>query len=220
MSRIAINPAAILHPHPVLLVGTYGADQKPNLMNAAWGGICCSDPPCMAVSLREATLTYHNILHTGAFTIGIPSRKQVEIADYVGMVSGRDHDKFADTGLTPVKSEKVDAPIAAELPYSLECRLVQHHNLGLHTIFIGEIVGIQADSDVLNAMRLPDIEKTQAILWGGLGNNHYYAVGEKLAESFSVGSRIKSRHRSLDFHRECSGGKSPNSLAEGNSETA
>ncbi|MBN1609036.1 MAG: flavin reductase [Polyangiaceae bacterium] len=70
-------------------MGSYSAEGKPNLMNAAWGGICCSEPPCVAVSLREATLTCHNILHTHAFSVGIPSRAHVEIADYVGIVSGR-----------------------------------------------------------------------------------------------------------------------------------
>jgi flavin reductase (DIM6/NTAB) family NADH-FMN oxidoreductase RutF len=191
MEKIALEPSTILHPHPVLLVGTYGEEGKPNLMNAAWGGICCSDPPCVAVSLREATLTYHNILHSKAFSVGIPSRKHVEIADYVGIVSGRDHDKFRETGLTPLKSEKVNAPLAAELPYSLECRLFQHHKLGLHTIFIGEIVGIQADKDVLGSKGLPDIEKTQAILYGGFGSSHYFAVGEKLGKAFSVGKNLK-----------------------------
>jgi flavin reductase (DIM6/NTAB) family NADH-FMN oxidoreductase RutF len=191
MAKVALEPAPILHPHPVLLVGTYGADGKPNLMNAAWGGICCSEPPCVAVSLREATLTYHNIVHARAFTVGIPSRAQVGIADYVGIVSGRDHDKFRDTGLTPTKSEKVNAPVAAELPFSLECKLREHHQLGLHTIFIGEIVGIQADQEVLGPKGIPDIEKTQAILWGGFGSNHYFAVGEKLGRAFSVGRGLK-----------------------------
>jgi len=191
MKRIALKPATVLHPHPVLLVGTYGPDGKPNLMTAAWGGICCGEPPCVAVSLREATLTYHNILHAQAFTIGIPSRNFVEAADYIGMVSGRDHDKFRDTGLTPIRSDKVNAPLAAELPYSLECRLFQHHKLGLHTIFIGEILGIQADESVLGPGGFPDIEKTQAILWGGFGTNSYYAVGEKLAKAFSAGKKFK-----------------------------
>ncbi len=193
MKKIELEPAAILHPHPVLLVGTFGQDGKPNLMNAAWGGICCSSPPCIAVSLREARLTYRNILHAGAFTVGIPSRKHAEAADYVGIVSGRDHDKFRDTGLTPRKSGKVNAPLAAELPFSLECRLLQHHKLGSHTIFIGEIVGIQADEDVLGSNGLPDIEKTQAILYGGSGSGHYFAVGEKLAEAFSAGKKLQ-RH--------------------------
>jgi flavin reductase (DIM6/NTAB) family NADH-FMN oxidoreductase RutF len=175
----------------VLLVGTYGEDGKPNLMNAAWGGICCSDPPCLAVSLREATLTYHNILHSKAFTVGIPSRKHVEVADYVGLVSGREHDKFRETGLTPLKSERVNAPLAGELPFSLECRLFQHHKLGLHTIFIGEILGILADEDVLGAQGLPDIEKTQAILYGGFGSSYYFAVGERVGKAFSAGKDFK-----------------------------
>ena len=191
MARVDIKPTTVLHPHPVLLIGTYDQDGKPNVMTASWGGICCSDPPCVAVSVREATLTYHNLLSSQAFSVGIPSRKHVELADYVGMVSGRKHDKFQHTGATPIRSEKVNAPIVAELPFTLECKLVQHHKLGLHTIFIGEIVGIQADSDVLGPGGLPDIEKTQAILWGGMGNNHYFAIGEKLAGAFSVGTSLK-----------------------------
>lgn len=190
MKKIALEANTVLHPHPVLLVGTYGADGMPDLMTAAWGGICCSDPPCVSVSLREATLTYHNILKRRAFTVGIPSRRHVEAADYVGLVSGRDHDKFRETGLAPLRSERVDAPLARELPFSLECRLFQHHKLGLHTIFIGEIVGILADEDVLGANGLPDIEKTQAILYGGFGSNHYYAIGEKLGKAFSVGKNL------------------------------
>ncbi|MBF0362075.1 MAG: flavin reductase family protein [Oligoflexia bacterium] len=199
MKKVSIDPTTILHPHPVLIIGTYGsdgtaaatADSRPNIMNAAWGGICCSNPPCVAISLREATLTYHNILHNKAFTVNIPSKKYVEIADYVGIVSGRDRDKFKDTGLTPIKSEKVNAPLVAEFPFSLECKLFQHHNLGLHTIFIGEIVGIKADESVLGPKGLPDIEKTEAILWGGMGSNHYYAIGEKLVKAFSAGKNIK-----------------------------
>ncbi len=193
MAKVHIDPITLLHPHPVLLVGTYGEDGKPNLMNVAWGGICCSKPPCVSVSIREATLTYHNILHSKAFTVGIPSRKHVEIADYVGMASGKDHDKFKETGLTVLKSEKVNAPLAAEFPYSLECRLFQHHKLGLHTIFIGEIMGILSDEGVLGESGMPDIEKVQAILYGGFGSGYYYAVGEKLGKAFSVGKDLKPK---------------------------
>ena len=78
--------------------------------------------------------------------------------------------------------------MSAEFPFTLECRLIRHDKLGLHTIFIGEIVGIQAREDVLGPAGIPDIEKTQAIVWGGLGSNHYFAIGEKLAPAFSAGS--------------------------------
>ena len=121
----SVGAKTLLFPTPVLMVGTYDLDGKANLMNAAWGGICCSQPPCIAVSLRKATHSYAAIVERKAFTIGIVSEHMIKEADYIGIASGRDVDKFAATGLTPVKSELVDAPYAAEFPFVLECRLLQ-----------------------------------------------------------------------------------------------
>jgi flavin reductase (DIM6/NTAB) family NADH-FMN oxidoreductase RutF len=186
-----LPPQTILLPSPVLIIGTYGPDGRPNIMNAAWGGIACSKPPCISVSLREATLTYHNIRHSKAFTVNIPSEKYAREADYAGIVSGRDCDKFADAHLTPVKSERVNAPIVQEFPYALECKLVKEVNLGLHTMFVGEIVGLAADSEALGETGMPDIEKVRPMLWGSVGSMGYYGVGEKLGNAFSIGNEIK-----------------------------
>jgi len=109
--KLSLPAQPILMPCPVLIIGTYGPDGKPNMMNAAWGGVASSQPPCVSVCLREATLTYHNIKEAGAFTVNIPSEKYFREADFVGMVSGRDHDKFRETGLTPEKSKLVNAPV-------------------------------------------------------------------------------------------------------------
>jgi flavin reductase (DIM6/NTAB) family NADH-FMN oxidoreductase RutF len=163
------------------------------MMNAAWGGIVSSNPPCISVSIREATLSFHNIQQSEAFTINIPSEKHLKEADFVGMVSGREFDKFKATGLTPEKSKLVNAPIVSEFPYSLECKLVKQVNLGSHTMFIGEIVGMIADSDVLNAKQLPDIEKVRPMLWGSFGSTAYYTIGSKLGDSFSVGNVLKQK---------------------------
>jgi flavin reductase (DIM6/NTAB) family NADH-FMN oxidoreductase RutF len=189
--KISLPPQTILLPSPVLIIGTYGPDGKPNMMNAAWGGIACSDPPCVSVSLREATLTYHNIKSSKAFTINIPSEKYFREADFVGLVSGKTHDKFKETGLTAGKSERVNAPIVAEFPYALECNLVQHVDLGLHTMFIGEIVGLVADSEILTPQKLPDIEKVRPLLFGSFGNMAYYGIGNRIAAAFSVGNELK-----------------------------
>lgn len=188
--KVSIQPRPILLPSPVLIVGTYNSDGKPNMMNAAWGGIVSSNPPHISVSLREATLSYHNIKQTEAFTVNIPSEKFIVEADFVGIVSGRDHDKFIETNLTPEKSKLVNAPIVKEFPYSLECKLVKHVQLGSHTMFVGEIVGIQADSEILTPNNLPDIEKVRPMLWGSFGNNAYYNVGAKLGNAFSVGNEL------------------------------
>lgn len=181
----------ILLPSPVLIIGTYNSDGKPNIMNAAWGGIASSKPPCISVSLREATLSYHNIKQTGAFTVNIPSEKYFKEADFVGMVSGRECDKFKEAHLTPEKSKLVNAPIVKEFSYALECNLIRQVDLGSHTMFIGEIVGIVADSDVLSPNQLPDIEKVRPMLFGSFGSMAYYGVGDKLGNAFSVGKELQ-----------------------------
>ncbi len=183
----------ILLPSPVLIIGTYGPDGQPNMMNAAWGGIASSKPPCISVSIREATLSYHNIRQTEAFTVNIPSETYLKEIDYVGIVSGRDHDKFKDTGLTPEKSQQVNAPIVKEFPYTLECKLIKQIDLGMHTMFIGEIVGIVADSQCLGPKQLPDIEKVRPLLFGSFGSRAYYTIGTRLGEAFSIGNELKPR---------------------------
>ena len=188
--KLSLPPQTILLPSPVLVIGTYGSDDKPNIMTAAWGGIACSKPPCISVSLREATLSYHNIKHTKAFTVNIPSEKYLKEADYVGMISGRESDKFKETGLTQEKSKLVNAPIVKEFPYALECNLINQVELGSHTMFIGEILGIVADSKALNPNKLPDIEKVRPMLFGSFGSMAYYNVGNKLGEAFSIGKEL------------------------------
>jgi flavin reductase (DIM6/NTAB) family NADH-FMN oxidoreductase RutF len=189
--KLSLPAQTVLLPAPVLIIGTYGSDGKPNIMNAAWGGIASSKPPCVSVCLREATLTHHNIRQTEAFTVNFPSEKYFREADYAGIVSGRDHDKFRDTGLTPEKSKLVNAPIVKEFPYALECRLIKQVDCGLHMMFIGEIVGMVADSEVLNSNQLPDIEKVRPMMWGSFGSMAYYAVGKKLGDAFSAGKEIQ-----------------------------
>jgi hypothetical protein len=106
----------LIFPTPVWVVGTYDPAGKPNVMTAAWGGICCSSPPCVAVSLRKATYTYGNIVERKAFTISVPSEGYAREVDYIGMVSGKNVDKFITSGLTPVRGSLVDAPHIGEFP--------------------------------------------------------------------------------------------------------
>ena len=95
----SLGAKTLMYPAPVLVVGTFDGGGRPNVMTASWGGLCCSQPPCAAVSLRKATYTYGNVLERRAYTINIPSEKHVEEVDYFGLVTGRDTDKFAATKL-------------------------------------------------------------------------------------------------------------------------
>jgi len=166
-------------------VGTYDVEGNPNVMTAAWGGICCSVPPCVTVSLREATHTYHNILDSEAFTVNIPSQEHVKEADYFGMASGKDTDKFQTTGLTPVKSEVVNAPYVGEFPFVVECKLVQTVELGLHTQFIGEIIDIKVEEEILNSTE-SIINEIKPLIYSP-DNQSYYGIGDFLGKAFSVG---------------------------------
>ncbi len=102
----SLGAKTIVHPAPVWVIGTYDSDGKPNVSDVAWGGICCSRPPCIAISLRKATYSYGNIAERRAFTVNIPSEKYVTEADYFGTISGRDADKFSwgKMGLLMLKS--------------------------------------------------------------------------------------------------------------------
>jgi flavin reductase (DIM6/NTAB) family NADH-FMN oxidoreductase RutF len=183
----SIGAQTIVYPTPVFVVGTYDLEEKPNVMTAAWGGICCSVPPCVSISLREATHTYGNILERKAFTISIPSEKYVKEADYFGIASGKDVDKFSATRLTPVKSEVVDAPYVNEFPFVLECELLRSIEIGLHTQFIGEIKDIKVEEDLI--IDDPLIEKIKPLIYSP-DNMSYYAVGKYVAKAFSIGKEI------------------------------
>jgi flavin reductase (DIM6/NTAB) family NADH-FMN oxidoreductase RutF len=177
-------------PTPVWLVGTYDAAGRANVMTAAWGGICCSRPPCVAVSLRKATYSHANIVARQAFTISVPSEDQIVVADYFGIASGRDGDKIAQAGYTAVRSDLVDAPYIQECSLILECRLFHTNELGLHTQFVGEIVDVKADENALTTGGAPDIEKVRPALFGP-GASTYHGIGRYLGQAFSIGKGLK-----------------------------
>lgn len=185
----SLGAQTLVYPTPTWIVGTYDKNSRPNGMTAAWGGICCSDPPCIAVSLRKATYTYGNLVERKAFTISVPSESQVREADYFGTTTGRDIDKFAALKFTPVKSDLVDAPYVKEFPLVLECKLVHTIELGLHTQFVGQILDVKADEAMLGTDGLPDMEKIRPILFSP-GNRLYYGVGSSLGYAFTMAKEI------------------------------
>lgn len=184
----SLGAKTLAYPSPVWVVGSYDSAGKPNMMTVAWGGICCSQPPCVTVSLRKATYSYGNIMERKAYTVSIPSVRHLREADYVGIYSGRNEDKFTETGLTAVRSALVDAPYVQEFPVVLECRLLQAVDLGLHTLFIGEIVDVKADEDVLGENGMPDIAHLAPFTFDS-AQRAYYQVGELVGKAFEAGRK-------------------------------
>lgn len=189
-SKRSLGPLPLLYPEPALLVCTYDVNGKANAMVAAWGGICCSEPLCLTVSVRPERWTFESLLARKAFTVCIPSEALLVKADFLGIASGRRYDKLALSSLTPVASEKVDAPLIAECPVALECRLLQSVPLGAHTMMVGEILDVLADEDCLEpGGRYPDIHKVKPLVFDS-GSRAYYSVGQEVGKAFSAGKAL------------------------------
>ena len=188
-SKSSLGPQTLTYPQPAFLVAGYDADEKPNAMVAAWGGICSSDPVSLTVSIRPGRYSFESISARKAFTVNIPTEGMAAAADFAGIVSGRKYDKFAALGWTAVKAEKVDAPYIAECPVVLECKLSQTVELGAHVMFIGEIMDVKADENCLDPSgRFPDIARFKPLLFDS-GSKNYYGIGNIVGKAFSDGKR-------------------------------
>ncbi|OGV47965.1 MAG: flavoredoxin [Lentisphaerae bacterium GWF2_44_16] len=177
-------------PAPVWVIGSYDKNGRPNVMTAAWAGICCSNPPAVTVSLRKATYTYGNIMAKKAFTVNIPSVDYIKQTDYYGIASGKNTDKFQVTALTPVKSEFVDAPYVKQFPIVLECKLIHSYDIGLHTMFVGQIMDVKADEFILNKDGKIDMGKLNTFIFSP-SNKKYYKTGEAIGSAFSIGKNYE-----------------------------
>jgi len=190
--KVSLGAKTLAQPAPLWIVGSYDAAGRPNAMAVAWGGICCSKPPCIAISLREERHSFASIAGRKSFTVSIPSVHYAAHADYFGIVSGRGMDKFAATGLTPVPSDLVDAPYVGEFPLVLECRLVRTVPLGMHVQFVGEIVDVKADADVLDETGYPDSDKVQPLIFTPVARV-YHALGRRVGRAFEMGRKFEER---------------------------
>ena len=187
---ISLGPQAFISPAPVMLVGTYDAEGRPNIMTATWGGVCCSQPPSLSVSLRRSTWTCRALQQRNAFTVSIPDRSMVGQADFAGLVSGCQENKFQTLGLTPRPGEHVDAPFVAECPVVLELLLRHTLELGSHIQFVGEIMDVKVRKDCLTPEGLPDASRIDALSFAPL-TKEYYGTGDFVARAFAVGKTVK-----------------------------
>lgn len=177
----------MVYPMPVFILGTYGENDVPDAMNAAWGGI--SEATEISVCISENHKTTENILARGAFTVSIPDADNTVAADYVGIVSGNDvPDKIARASWHAVKSEFVDAPLFEELPMALECKLKSYDPESCR--LVGEIVNVCADERILGDDGMIDLSKFRPITYDPV-HHTYRVLGEVVGQAFSDGNKLK-----------------------------
>ena len=184
--RKDFKPNPWFYPLPVLIIGTYDENGKPDAMNAAWGGLYDTD--LVQLCLSEGHKTTKNIKLKKAFTVSFADAENVAACDYVGIVSGNNTpDKMEKSGLTAEKSSAVEAPLFTQLPLTLECEYVRSTEEGN---IIGKIVKISADERILGADGTIDMAKFHPIAYEPV-HNGYHVLGERVGAAFSDGMKLK-----------------------------
>ena len=180
MSKQLQKPFAALYPVPLVLVTCADEQATPNIVTLAWVGTAAAKPPQVALAIRPSRYSHALISRTGEFAINIANEDLLPAVDQCGHVSGARTDKFARTGLTPEPASQIQAPLIAECPVNLECKLTQTIPLGSHDLFIGEIVAVHVDEELLDEHGFIDHSKAKAVAYVG---NEYWSLGKFLRTS-------------------------------------
>lgn len=176
-------------PQPVLIIGTYDKNGKPNAMNAAWGGQWDAKEIMIAMGSHATT---DNLNNCPDFTVAFATQSMMVAADFVGIVSAKnDPKKMEKTGWTSVKSENVNAPVFTDFPMTLECRIKEKIDESEEGYYIvAEIVNILVDETYLAEDGKPDVEKMQLITYDPV-HHGYIALGQRVGNAFADGKQLK-----------------------------
>jgi flavin reductase (DIM6/NTAB) family NADH-FMN oxidoreductase RutF len=180
MSKVSWKPGTLIYPLPAALVSCGSKPEDYNLITISWMGTVCTNPPMCYISVRKERHSYDLIKNAGEFVINLTNEEMAYAADWCGVKSGKDFNKFAEMKLTPVKGEKVDAPIVDESPLCIECKVKQIIELGSHDMFIADVVNVQADSRYIDPET--DTFKLSEAKLIAYSHGHYYKLGEEIGK--------------------------------------
>lgn len=190
-SRVPWKPGNMLYPVPAVMVSCQREGEKPNIITVAWAGTICSAPVMVSVSIRPERHSYGIIKETGEFAVNLVTKDLVWAADFCGVKSGREADKFEVMGLTPCPLEQIKAPGIEECPVNLACRVVEIKPLGSHDLFLAEVVGVTIDSKYMDEKGKFHLNKAGLISYS---HGEYFELGKKLGSfGYSVKKAQKSR---------------------------
>ena len=179
----------MLYPVPAVMVSCADKEGRSNIITVAWAGTVCSSPAMVSISIRPERFSYHMIRETGEFVVNLTTEKLVRAADLCGVKSGRDTDKWKLAGLTPEKASRVTAPLIAESPVNIECRVTDMIPLGSHHMFLGEVLAVQVDASLLDRNGRLDLQKAAPAVYS---HGEYYGLG-KLAGTFGYSVRKQGK---------------------------
>lgn len=177
MSKINFKPGTMVYPVPTVMVSCGTSEDECNIITIAWTGTVCSDPPMTYISVRKERHSYGLIMKSKEFVINLATEQLAFAADFCGVKSGKDIDKFKAMNLTPIPSEIVGSPMIKECPVNIECKVVQVIELGSHDMFIAEVAAVHADESLLDGSGKLDLEKSKLICYS---HGQYYGLSKSL----------------------------------------
>ena len=197
----------MIYPVPAVLVSAADREGNTNIFTAAWTGTICTNPPMAYISVRPERYSYHMIRETGEFVINLTTKELARAADYCGVRSGRDVDKWKEMKLTPVKGREVSVPLIGESPVNIECRVTEVKELGSHHMFLAQVVAVSVDEAYMDENGRFDLNASGLIAYS---HGQYRELGENLGGfGFSVQKNAKKsgkppakRNRQKDNRRD------------------
>ena len=176
MPKRALPPSEALYPVPVVLVSCQDKD-KANIITIAWCGVVCSNPPMLSISVRPSRYSHKLIKQGGNFVVNIPCKDLLKKCDYCGIVSGSKADKFKACNFTAAPSSKVSSPRIEECPVNIECSVEKSIELGTHDMFIGRVVAVHADEDIIDKDGNIDFKRAGPVVYN---RGEYWNLGTKI----------------------------------------
>ena len=177
MGKYAFKPGNMIYPVPAVLVSAADREGNTNIFTAAWTGTICTNPPMAYISVRPERYSYHMIRETGEFVINLTTKELARAADYCGVRSGRDVDKWKEMKLTPVKGREVSVPLIGESPVNIECRVTEVKELGSHHMFLAQVVAVSVDEAYMDENGRFDLNASGLIAYS---HGQYRELGEDL----------------------------------------
>lgn len=191
MAKQEWKPGNMLYPLPAVLVSVRDKEGNDNIITVAWAGTVCTNPPMVSISVRPERHSYHMLKETGEFVINLTTESMCYATDYCGVRSGKDVDKFQTMHLTRQEASQVAAPMIAESPVNLECRVEKIEELGSHHMFLARVVAVHADEQYMDAKGRFDLSLAKPMVYS---HGEYYGLGQKLGSfGYSVKKKKKTR---------------------------
>lgn len=177
MKKQEWKPGNMLYPLPAVMVSCQRKGEKPNIVTVAWCGTVCTNPAMVYISLRPERYSYDIIKETGVFVINLTTEKLTRAADYCGVRSGRDVDKFKEMHLTPEEGSKTGAPMIAESPVNLECQVTEIKELGSHHMILALVKAVHVDETYLDPKGKFELNRTGLMAYS---HGAYLSLGKTL----------------------------------------